>query len=104
MAVTRADAVLRDLAKGRRGGTYYLFGDQELLKERLAARIVQAHLDPSTRDFNLDELRGGELSAETLASVMATPPMLAQWRVVVVQDAQALAGAARMREAEEQHI
>ena len=104
MGVTRAEAVLRDLQKGRRGGTYFLFGDQELLKERLAASIVAAHLDPGTRDFNLDELRGGELTAETLASVMATPPMMAQWRVVVVREAQALAGAARMREAVEQHL
>ncbi len=104
MALTRADAVLRDLAKGRRGGTYYLFGDQELLKERLAARIIGAHLEPGTRDFNLDELRGGELSAETLASVMATPPMMADWRVVVVREGQALAGAARMREAVEQQL
>ncbi len=104
MAITRAEAVLRDLQKGRRGGTYYLFGDQELLKERLAAKIIAAHLDETGRAFNLDELRGGDLTAETLASVLATPPMMAEWRVVVVREAQALAGAARMREAVERQL
>ncbi len=97
MSLTRADAVVRALAQGRRGGLFFLFGDEELLKERLAAQIVEAHLDPSTRDFNLDQLRGGSLDAETLGSVLATPPMLAEWRVVVLREAQQLAGAARAR-------
>ncbi len=97
MGLTRADAVLRAMAQGRRGGTFFLFGDEELLKERLAAQIVEAHLDPSTRDFNLDQLRGGSLDAETLGSVLATPPMLAEWRVVVVREAQQIAGAPRTR-------
>ncbi len=97
MGLTRADAVSRALAQGRRGGVFFLFGDEDLLKERLAAEIIEAHLDPSTRDFNLDQLRGGDLEAETLGSVLATPPMLAEWRVVVVRDAQQLAGAPRSR-------
>jgi DNA polymerase III subunit delta len=102
MAVTRADAVLRALGQGRRGGVFFLFGDEELLKERLASQIVDAHLDPSTRDFNLDQLRGGDMEAETLGSVLATPPMLAEWRVVLVRDAQVLAGAPRGRATIEQ--
>lgn len=97
MGLTRADAVLRALAQGRRGGVFFLFGDEELLKERLAAQIVDAHLDPATRDFNLDQLRGGALDAETLGSMLATPPMLAEWRVVVVREAQQIAGAPRSR-------
>jgi len=102
VTLTRADAVQRSLAQGRLGGVYFLFGDEELLKERLAAQIVEAHLDPATRDFNLDQLRAGDVEAETLGSVLATPPMLAQWRVVVIRDAQALAGAARSRASIEQ--
>lgn len=97
MGVVRADAALHELAGGRRGGVFFLFGDEELLKERLATRIVEAHLDPATRDFNLDQLRGGALDAETLGSVLATPPMLAEWRVVVVREAQQIAGAPRAR-------
>src|SRR5512140_1949571 len=102
MGVTRADAVSRSLAQGKRGGVFFLHGDEELLKERLAAEIIEAHLDAGTRDFNLDQLRGGDLETETLGSVLATPPMLAEWRVVVVRDAQQLAGAPRSRAVIEQ--
>ncbi len=104
MPVVRADAVTRALAAGKLGGTYYLFGDQELLKERLAEQIVAAHLGKEIRDFDVDELRGGDVDAERLASAMATPPLLAQWRVVVVRDAQALMGSARAREVLERQL
>jgi DNA polymerase-3 subunit delta len=92
-----ADKLAKALARGTRGGVFFLFGDEEFLKEEAADALVAAHLDPATKDFNFDELRGGSLDPETLASVCATPPMLAEWRVVVVREAQVLATAARAR-------
>ncbi|MGQ0813839.1 MAG: DNA polymerase III subunit delta [Gemmatimonadota bacterium] len=97
MPLTSPDALARLLDSGKRGGIFFLFGEEEHLKEETAAAIVAAHLDPATRDFNYDQLRGGDLSPETLASVSATPPMMAEWRVVLVRDAQALAAGARTR-------
>jgi DNA polymerase-3 subunit delta len=97
MAAVGAERLTQALARGDRGGVYFLYGDEEYLKEEAAQSILRAHVDPTTRDFNLDELRGSSLDAETLASVCATPPMMAEWRVVVVRDAQALATAARAR-------
>jgi hypothetical protein len=58
---------------------------------------VEAHLDPATRDFNLDEVRGTDVTPETLGSLIADAPMMAEWRVVVVRDAQALAVSATAR-------
>lgn len=60
--------------------------------------LVEAHLDPATKDFNLDLLRGTEVDAETLASVIATPPMMAEWRVVVLREVEGLAGSKHARE------
>jgi DNA polymerase-3 subunit delta len=97
MALTSPDALSRALASGKLGGVYFLFGEEEYLKEELAAAVVAAHLDPATRDFNLDQIRGSDTTPEALASIIATPPMMAAWRVVVVRDAQALATSARMR-------
>jgi DNA polymerase-3 subunit delta len=97
MPLVSPDALARSLKGGKRGGIFFLFGEEEHLKEEAASAIVDAHLDPATRDFNLDQLRGNDLSAETLASVAATPPMMAEWRVVVVRDAHALAASARTR-------
>ncbi len=91
----------RALGRGERGGVFFLHGEEDYLKEELAALLVAAHLEPGERDFNLDELRGTEVAAETLASVVQTPPMMAQWRVVLVRDAQGLAGSPAARGAVE---
>lgn len=97
MALTSPEGVTRALASGKRGGVFFLFGEEEYLKDELATSLINAHLDPATRDFNIDQIRGSDASPETLASVIATPPMMAEWRVVVVRDAQALATSARTR-------
>lgn len=60
--------------------------------------LVEAHLDPATRDFNFDLLDGEKLEPETLASILATPPMMAEWRVVVVRRVEQLAGSKRFRD------
>lgn len=60
--------------------------------------MIEAHLDPATKDFNLDPLRGTDVDPETLASVLATPPMMAEWRVVVLREVEGLAGSKKARE------
>ena len=97
MPVTSSAALLRSIESGKRGGIFFLFGEEEHLKEELASAIVDAHLDPATRDFNFDQMRGTDVTPETLASIAATPPMMAEWRVVVLREAQALAANARSR-------
>ena len=97
MALTSADAVNRALAAGKRGGVFYLFGEEEYLKEELATSLINAHLDPATRDFNFDQVRGSDTTPEALASLIATPPMMAEWRVIVVRETQALATSSKTR-------
>jgi DNA polymerase-3 subunit delta len=80
-----------------RGGIYLLEGDEPFLKDEAARELVDAHIDPATRDFNLDFLRGPDVEPETLLSICHTPPMMAEWRVVVVHDAHVLAANARSR-------
>jgi DNA polymerase III subunit delta len=91
------ESLSRALQRGERGGVFFLHGDEDHLKEVTVAAIVAAHLDPATRDFNLDQLRGSEIEAEALASILQTPPLMAEWRVVVVREAHVLAANARTR-------
>ena len=86
------------LVTGPLGGTFYLHGPDRFSKERAALALAQRHLDPGTRDFNFDQLRGKDTDVETLASMIATPPMMAEWRVVLVRDAEALAGSKNARQ------
>lgn len=82
----------------KKGGVFFLYGDDEFRKEAAARALVDAHLDPSTRDFNYDLVRGSELDVEALASIIATPPMMAEWRVVLLREAEALASIPRGRD------
>ena len=81
-----------------RGGAFYLHGADLFRKEEATRALIGAHLDPATRDFNLDALRGTDVDGETLASVLATPPMMAEWRVVVVREVEGLAPSKKARE------
>ncbi|MCI0435402.1 MAG: DNA polymerase III subunit delta [Gemmatimonadetes bacterium] len=99
MPARRADALTKTLARGTRGGVWFMQGDEEWLREEATSVLVAAHLDPGTRDFNLDQLRGSSLDPEALLSICHTPPMIAEWRVVIVRDLQAVTGSARLRSA-----
>ena len=98
MPALSPERLTRSLQEGRRGGVFFLHGAEDYLKKRAVRAIVDAHLDPGTRDFNLDEVSGADVSTETLGSLIQTPPMLGEWRVVVVHDTQGLAGSSTARE------
>lgn len=74
---------------------YYLHGEDEFLKEEALRHLLDAAVDPATRDFNLDQRKGSDLDGEALASLLAVPPMMAERRVVVIRDASALRKDAR---------
>jgi DNA polymerase-3 subunit delta len=74
---------------------YYLYGDDDFLKEDALRHLIDAAVDPATRDFNLDQRKGSELTAEALGSLLAMPPMMAERRVVVIRDVSALKKDAR---------
>lgn len=74
---------------------YYFHGEDDFRKEEAVRVLVDAAVDPATRDFNFEVRRGGEIDARTLASLLATPPMMADRRVLVVRDAGALRKEAR---------
>jgi DNA polymerase III subunit delta len=97
MPVLSQEHLTRRLREGVRGGVFFLSGEEEHLRDTAAREIIAAHLDPATRDFNFDDVRGVDVTPETLGSLIATPPMMAEWRVVVVRDAQALAVSAPAR-------
>ena len=74
---------------------YFFFGDDDFLKDASVRELVEAAVDPATRDFNLELRRGNELDLETLDSLLSMPPMLAERRVVVIRDVDRLKKDAR---------
>ena len=87
---------LRTAAKERNfAPAYYFYGDDDYLKNEELRRLVDAAIDPATRDFNLEFMRGAEVDATTLGSIAGTPPMMADRRALVVRDVNALRKEAR---------
>lgn len=89
---------MRALERHGHGGVFFLHGEDAFRRDQAARTLVEAHLDPATQDFNLDVLRGGELEVDHLASILATPPMMAEWRVVQVKDTEQLSSSSRFRD------
>jgi DNA polymerase-3 subunit delta len=94
-----AIAVERALRKSMRDRVfervYYFRGEDDFLKESTARELIAAVLDPATRDFNLELIRGDETTAEAVDTVLGTPPMFAERRMVVIRDVQELRKDAR---------
>jgi len=96
MAAANAHRDLRKAIQQRSfDRAYYFHGDDEFLKTDMIQQVVDAVVDPATRDFNLDVRRGNEVDAESLLSLLSTPPMMAERRLVVVKDVNALKKDAR---------
>jgi DNA polymerase-3 subunit delta len=74
---------------------YYFHGEDDYLKTEELRRLIDAAVDPATRDFNFETLRGADVDAETLGSILGTPPMMADRRMVVIRDVNALKKDAR---------
>jgi DNA polymerase-3 subunit delta len=81
-----------------KGGVYYLHGEDEYRKEEAARALADALLDPGTRDFNYDLVRGTQADYETLAVLLGTPPMMSEWRVILVRETQAFATSSKIRD------
>jgi DNA polymerase-3 subunit delta len=93
--VADAKALRGAVKSGTFAPAYYLHGDDDYVKSEDLKRAIDAAIDPSTRDFNLEILRGGDVDATSLGSILATPPMMADRRAVVVRDVAALKKDAR---------
>ncbi|GJG86004.1 hypothetical protein tb265_11850 [Gemmatimonadetes bacterium T265] len=83
------------LAAGAFAPLYYFYGDDDYQKDDAVRQLLAAAVDPATRDFNLETVRGAEAEAGALGSLLDTPPMMAERRAVVLRDPAALKKDAR---------
>lgn len=65
---------------------YYLYGEDDFLKDMAVRQLMAVAVDPATHAFNLDQRKGGDLQGEELGVLLGTPPMMAERRVVVIRD------------------
>jgi DNA polymerase III subunit delta len=65
---------------------YYFYGDDDFLKDGRLREVIDAAIEASMRDFNLELRRGSELDTQGLDVLLSTPPMLSERRVAVIRD------------------
>lgn len=74
------------LESGQLAPVYLFHGTDDFLKEEKVRALIASATDPSTRDFNLEQLRGAECDAARLSGALESLPMLAERRVVILRD------------------
>ena len=77
------------LRRGPPAPAYLFAGPEAVLRDEALQALLDAALDPASRDFNYDQASAGELDPDRLMALCTTLPMMAERRVVVIRDVQA---------------
>ena len=84
------DDILRDLKAQKVAPVYYLMGEEDYYIDKLSDAIVEAVLTDDEKDFNLDIVYGAETDIDKVIELAHAYPMMAEKRVVLVREAQAI--------------
>lgn len=95
MSVAEQRSFFKSIRERAFAPVYYVHGEDDFLKDEAIRQLIAAVVDPATRDFNLEVRRGAETDAGALASLLDTPPLMAERRMVVIRDVGALKKDAR---------
>ncbi|MDX2192186.1 MAG: DNA polymerase III subunit delta [Gemmatimonadales bacterium] len=89
MASLSPGALRKALAARPPAPIYYVHGPEEVLKDETVQQLLDAALDPASRDFNLDIRSAQQLDPEQVVDLCNQLPMLAERRVVLLRDIEA---------------
>lgn len=93
------DAFFKAIRSGQIPGAIYLHGGEDVLKEDAIGIIIGKVIDPSLKDFNLDQRAAATLDPEAAETLCNTLPMMADRRVVVISGVEAWNKRARAKAA-----
>ena len=84
------NALLKDLKVGKFKPVYFLQGEEPYFIDEISNYISQNVLDEGERDFNQSVLYGKEIEIQNILNEAKQYPMMADYRVVIVKEAQEL--------------
>ncbi|MCF0197820.1 MAG: DNA polymerase III subunit delta [Bacteroidaceae bacterium] len=94
MATKENGITFEEIEKRVRAGVfapvYCLMGDEDYYIDRIEKLVTEAVVKPEERDFNYDLLYGGESRASDVVNIARQFPMMADRRLVVVREFQAM--------------
>ena len=86
MPVMDEAALKAQLKIGPLSRVYFLYGDDDYLKQHYVGQLVKASLGGKENDFNLHRLPGKDLDIDQLADAVLQLPLFSKRKCVVVND------------------
>lgn len=86
------DTIMRDLEARRFAPVYILMGDESYYIDKISDFIAENVLNEEERDFNQTIVFGSDTSPAQVIDLAKGYPMMAEHRVVIVKEAQAMRG------------
>jgi DNA polymerase III subunit delta len=85
-----AEKLLLDLKRRIFKPVYFLFGEEPFYIDQVSDYIEEHVLTPEEREFNQDVVYGKDTTLSAVIGLAKQYPMLSEWRVVMVKEAQDL--------------
>ncbi|MBE9505138.1 MAG: DNA polymerase III subunit delta [Proteobacteria bacterium] len=86
----KAEELLRKLRDDVVDPLYFIYGNDEFLKQQSVSKIKAIALQGGMADFNFDLFHAGEADMSKIMSVLSTFPVMAKRRLVILKDADKL--------------
>ena len=84
------EEIIKELKSGIYKPVYFLQGDEGYFLDKISDFIAENVLEASERDFNQTILYGKDVSIQDIISAAKRYPMMSQYQVVIVKEAQHL--------------
>ncbi len=84
------DRIIEDIKKKIYYPIYFLHGEEPYFIDKISKFIEENILSDSDKEFNQSIVYGGETDCETVVSLARQYPMMANYRVLIVREAQNL--------------
>lgn len=84
------DLIMKDLKARKFSPIYILMGEESYYIDKISDFIAESILQPEERDFNQSIVFGSDMTAVQIADLSKGYPMMAEYRVVIVKEAQNL--------------
>jgi DNA polymerase-3 subunit delta len=86
MARTDINRINRECAAKNFQPVYFFHGDESYLTRRAVDTLIEHAVEPAAADFNYERFHGLDMNIERVLTSVATPPMMASRRVVLIQE------------------